>query len=114
MAALDDPLWASDKDELIDRIHELEGLLASTTRMLEACERELADERVLPTPLKPAEPAHLTRLDQAITRLAGLLCDDGTHMDELWTPDGNHEPRVAVIADAVMTLASARDRLTPK
>lgn len=107
-------------EELLRAARQLEGLLASTTRRLEERERELAEMQDEldggglsgPAPLA----LHLSRIDQAMTRLASVLCDDVTEdADELWTPDGDlPESRVEVISDAILTLANARDRLTPK
>lgn len=43
MADVADALWGTGEAGLIDRVRELEGLLAGTTAQLECKERELAD-----------------------------------------------------------------------
>jgi hypothetical protein len=48
MADAEDRLWKDDKAVLIDRVRELEGLLAGVTRQLEQAHRRVADpERLL-------------------------------------------------------------------
>lgn len=119
MADTEDTLWGEDKSELIDRVHELEGLLASTTRRLEASQRDAATLRDELDDLPTTElvigepPAHLARLDEAIARLAIDLATGGSESD-LWMHTDTSEPRLAILAAAIQSLAIARERLTPK
>lgn len=120
MPAVDDPLWGThDRGALIDRVHELEGLLASTTRRLERTDRELAaalepDSQDRASLLgEQVMPEHLVRLDNAIERLAIYLTGaDGDN--DLWLASPAGESRLAVLANAIGNLAAARDRLTPR
>lgn len=111
---------APTNGELKERVAELEGLLASTTRRLEACQRELVDanDALDAQPivtLGTVETApHVAAVEVAIARLAGLLRDDVTDHDDLWLSTEQSEPRLEVLADAIRTLATAHQAITPK
>lgn len=119
MPDVTDLLWQESQGDLIDRVHELEGLLASTTRQLESVQRELANAREeLDTtyPVTLAElkvPEHLAALDAATERLALDLSNAGAEAD-LWQHTDQGETRLAVLASSINLVAAARDRLTPK
>lgn len=105
MADATDPLWQGSRGELIDRVHELEGLLAGVTRQLEDEQRRRAEELPTTLTLETRVPAELVALEDAIEAIAGRITNDvqSVNVDDL-----------ATLALAVANLAGAHDRMTPK
>lgn len=101
------------------RVRELEGLLASTTRQLEACQRDLADalselEREPDTfDLTADVVPHVAAVEAAIERLAGAVTNAGGE-SELWQHTEQSETRLAELTDAIRTLSQAHQAISPK
>lgn len=107
------------------RIEELEGLLASTTARLEDTERELRDAEIdrdtaqrIAARVENLEidvgqsTVHLAALDRAIERVGTTIATAGAEAD--WWVMVEAESRLSILCSAALTLAAARDKVTPK
>lgn len=135
MADPTDELWQKSRGELIDMVRDLlegaedEGtqadLAASRAEVARlvgelgradelVAEQAEALERVPTVTLETlADAPHLARLDAALGVLAAMI-DDDEEGDILQATGDTGETRLAVVASAILSLANARERLTPR